>query len=297
MWSAIVTLRLLASSQVLLTCLALAMSNNLSWHHFWFVAYLFLFCIVGWPVFGYVRSASGAARLVRWSAWLRAGMNLYWFVVPLMLLELPLRALFPGFRDLVHDWASFLHWFAVFLAGYCFASDRMLLDRTQHIRWRSLMLALATTAILFTVFWTDERALYPIIAEPIGQPIEADQISVVADMAFCVVRMANVWFWLLVCLGFAGRHLQRPSPALAYLNDAVYPLFCIHLTLIVAFDFLVVPLDWPVAAKFLSITTAAIVVALVAYELVIRRFAWLRPLFGLKPRSSQSERPFTAHEV
>ena len=76
MWSAIVTLRLLASSQVLLTCLALAMSNNLSWHHFWFVAYLFLFCIVGWPVFGYVRSASGAARLARWSAWLRAGMNL-----------------------------------------------------------------------------------------------------------------------------------------------------------------------------------------------------------------------------
>ena len=63
----------------------------------------------------------------------------------------------------------------------------------------------------------------------------------------------------------------------------VYPLFCLHLTVIVALAYIVVTLVWPIAAKYLAITSGTLVIILGAYELCLRRVAWLRPLVGLKP--------------
>ena len=99
---------------------------------------------------------------------------------------------------------------------------------------------------------------------------------------FCVLRVSNAWFWLLACLGYAGRYLQRRSRVLTYLNGAVYPLFCLHLTVIVTLEYLIVPLDWSILEKYLAITTGAVLVSLGGYEL-LRRIYWVRPLFGLKP--------------
>ena len=70
---------------------------------------------------------------------------------------------------------------------------------------------------------------------------------------------------------------------MTYLNGAVYPLFCLHLTIIVALGYVIVPLDWSILTKYLAITTGTIVVSLGGYELLWRRIAWLRPLVGLKP--------------
>ena len=94
--------------------------------------------------------------------------------------------------------------------------------------------------------------------------------------------------WLPTCLGYAGRYLQRPSRLLTYLNNAVYPLFCLHLTVIVALDYAIVPLGWSVLVKYLAITTGTFIVTLGSYELLWRRVAWLRPLVGLKPVSGRS---------
>jgi glucan biosynthesis protein C len=76
--------------------------------------------------------------------------------------------------------------------------------------------------------------------------------------------------------------LQRPSRVLSYLNKAVYPLFCLHLTVIVALEYLIVPLGWSIWVKYLVITTGTVATTLGSYELIRRRIAWLRPLVGLK---------------
>jgi hypothetical protein len=51
----------------------------------------------------------------------------------------------------------------------------------------------------------------------------------------------------------------------------------------VALEYLIVPLDWSILAKYLAITTGTIVVSLGSYEFLWRRIAWVRPLLGLKP--------------
>ncbi len=248
--------------------------GHLSWHHFWFVAYLWLFCLLAWPLLRWLRGSSGSDRFAHWVRWLSKGHRLYWFSVPLLIVEIPLRALFPGFRDLIHDWASFSQWFLVFMAGYALALSERLLDQAQHIRRSSLGLEIGASVLLFAEFWTLGEGM---------TPRQDGQVEVARYLGFCLLRVANLWFWLLVCLGYAGRYLQRSNAILDYLNQAVYPLFCCHLTLLVGFEYLVLPTSWPIAFKFLVLTSATIVVNLLLYEWCIRRVRWLRPLFGLKP--------------
>ena len=248
--------------------------GNLSWHHYWFIVYLYLFCLLGWPLFARIKSPAGQRQLIRWSQRLVRGGRLYLVIAPLAVAEILLRAWFPGFPDLISDWANFAHWFMIFTAGFVLASSRPLLDRTQQLRRLSLTLAMITTAAMYAQFWLPDKGHF--------SPLVDGQTDIATYVWFCVLRVSNVWFWLLTCLGFAGRYLQRPSRALTYLNGAVYPLFCLHLTIIVALAYVIVPLDWSIPVKYLAITTGTIVVSLGSYELLLRRVTWLRPLFGLK---------------
>lgn len=248
--------------------------GHLSWHHFWFIAYLAIYCLIGWPVFAYFKHGAGRLQLDHWSQKLSRGAFLYLAIIPLSVFEIPLRAPFPGFPDLIHDWANFSQWFLIFIAGYLLASSKPMLDRTQALRGMSLALAMCTTAMMFVQFWAPERGGFT--------PSVNGEADIQTYVWYCVLRVSNVWFWLLACLGYAGRYLQRPCRLLTYLNKAVYPLYCLHLTIIVGLEYMIVPLSWSISAKYLAITTGTIVLALGSYELFWRRIAWLRPLVGLK---------------
>jgi cbb3-type cytochrome oxidase subunit 3 len=91
--------------------------GNLSWHHYWFIFYLYLYCFLGWPIFEYFKRGTGRQQLAHWSQKLSRGGCLYLAIVPLAVVEILLRAWFPGFPDLIHDWANFSHWFMIFIAG------------------------------------------------------------------------------------------------------------------------------------------------------------------------------------
>lgn len=93
-----------------------------------------------------------------------------------------------------------------------------------------------------------------------------------------------MWSCILTCLGFAGRFLRISSPVLAYLNEAVYPLFILHLTVITVIGYFVVTWDVDLWAKYVFITTMTIAVILAVYHLLIRPFDVMRLLFGVKPR-------------
>jgi hypothetical protein len=255
--------------------------GNLSWHHFWFVAYLYLFCILGLRLFSQLDGSNDSVSrtINRYSK----GFGLYAFIVPLFIAEVALRAFFPGFRDLIHDWASFTHWFLLFLAGFTIANHIAALDSAVALRRYSLFGAVLTTLLMFFFFGgTDfnvDRSDPYVIAKYVG---------------YCGLRMSMAWCCLLSCLGFAGKYLRSGGPLLSYLNEAVYPLFILHLTIITALGFATVELQWGLWQKYFFITTGTIILVLASYHVLIRPFDVMRMLFGVKPRASQGWQPVSA---
>lgn len=78
------------------------------------------------------------------------------------------------------------------------------------------------------------------------------------------------WTWTYALLGLCVRFLSAERPAIRYLADASYWMYLAHLPLLIGFEILLVPLDWPVPVK-LALTLVVVGAALlVSYHLLVR---------------------------
>lgn len=261
-------------------------SGNLSWHHMWFVAYLYLFCLLGIRLFDWLERNDGR-RLATLTESLQ-GYRIFLPLLPLWAIELFLRPIFPGFRDLIHDWASFSHWFVVFVCGYLVANRESLLDSANHMLGQSLVLAMASVGLMYWFFGGME---FPIDMSDPFLPIKYFINS--------LLRVVMVWSSILTALGIVGRYFRFSSHVLDYLNEAVYPLFILHLPVIVILGYWVVQLELGVWAKYFLIANTTGPVILLFYHFFIRPFDLLRILFGVrkKPVIKETAPPYKSTET
>ena len=84
-------------------------------------------------------------------------------------------------------------------------------------------------------------------------------------------------------LGYARAFLQHGNKALSYANEAVYPFYILHQTIIIVVGYYVVHTTDTILSKFWFVATVSFLLSLIIYELFIRTTPWLRLLFGMKP--------------
>jgi hypothetical protein len=80
---------------------------------------------------------------------------------------------------------------------------------------------------------------------------------------------------------------------LQYANEAILPFYVIHEPVIVIIAFYVLAWDIPGGVKYLFVSTAALIVTLLLYELLIRRIKPMRWLFGMKASQPRLPAPAT----
>jgi hypothetical protein len=88
--------------------------------------------------------------------------------------------------------------------------------------------------------------------------------------------------WIFGLFGWAYKHLNRPGMLLGYLSQAAYPVYIIHMFVLYAGAYFILPLEIPVAIKFIFIVAFTGTVSFILYEFMIKRIRFIRPLFGLK---------------
>ena len=249
-------------------------NGNFEWAHLWFVVYLFVFSLVALPLFVYLQQPSGQ----RWRNWLTTRLDrtgaVFYPALLLAVIEATFRPKWIGFQNLYDDWANVLLYLSYFVYGYIFCSDcrfGQLLDRQRY--WVTSV-AIAGMFILLT-FWMTNTV--------------PDRGYSSGYMMYQAFRGFNSWCWVLTALGLARSHLNFNSCFLQYANEASYPFYILHQTVIVAIGFYVVQWNVGVLEKFFIISTGSLLVTILIYELLIRRINIFRFLFGLKSISSQPQ--------
>lgn len=235
---------------------------GVTWNHLWYLAYLWTYTAVLLLLLPLVDGRAGT-RLRQAFLALRCWKMVVLPLGPLALATVLLWPHFPPTRDLVGD--GWLHavYFTLFLYGYWIGVDAGWWHEVTRMRWK--LLALAVGALCLHFAW---RAWA-------GRPGIPARLA--AD--------AYLWATILCVLGWSHRLLNRPWPWLAWANEQVYPWYVLHQTVIIVLVFWLAPLglDAALEAPLLLAGTVAGCWTLTA---LIRRSAWLRPLFGLKARVS-----------
>jgi glucans biosynthesis protein C len=222
--------------------------------HLWFILFLFAFSLAGLPLF--VRWRTGRPEL---DVLARLGQPAGAIFLP----ALPL-AVTDAMPDLGGKIAPF--YFLLFVYGYLLVANPRLQQAIERHAWWAFGLGLVTMTVSLLA---TAAAFHPAPGS-------------VGALLVHGVRAFNCWFWVVGVLGLGRRYLSASSRFLRYASEASYPFYILHQTVIVVVGFYVVQWDAPVASKYGVILAAATVSTLALYDVVVRRVALLRVLFGLK---------------
>jgi peptidoglycan/LPS O-acetylase OafA/YrhL len=98
------------------------------------------------------------------------------------------------------------------------------------------------------------------------------------------IRALASWCCILGILGFGRKHLNFSTPLLKYANEAVLPFYILHQTVILSVAYFVVQWAIPDLLKWLIVVPVSFAIIMLLYEFLVRRFNFMRFLFGMKPR-------------
>jgi glucan biosynthesis protein C len=240
-------------------------------YHLWFLGFLFTFSLIALPLFIWLKGEAGR-RIVVWLARLcehRGGVLV--FILPLVLIQLSLRPYFPD----EHNWGDFFHHLVFFLAGYLFYADERFLRAVRRDRW--LVLGVAVASFLGLT-----------VTVGLGEDSWLSDPSVPWFYVLWALMPIDAWCWSLTMLFVGMRFLDFSNKWARYGQEAVVPFYVLHYPVVLTIAFYVVQWQAGVTVKMLAVTLASFVVTSGIYELLIRRVAPLRALFGMKARPRTS---------
>lgn len=245
--------------------------GNLSWHHLWFVVYIFVYSIITLPLFLFLRSNYSATLRNKLSTFVDANPNtIYLLWLPLAAAYFILAPIFPTTHNLFYDWYNFTFSLIFFVSGYLITTVEGVWNVIIAQRKKSLIVALIPS--LFLILFVYGPTFYIMNEE-----------TELFGIFYGVLKITLVTFILYAIFGYGNVLLNESSKVLSYLNESVYPLYILHQSVQLTIGYYILQLDLGILPKFLMVVIGTFGISFLIYELLIRRVKFMRVLFGLKP--------------
>jgi glucans biosynthesis protein C len=250
--------------------------GSFSWHHLWFIAYLFVFSLIALPFLLFLRSEKSLPfRNAVTKIFSSPAGILFIPSIFILITQIILRPYFPEeTHDLLHDWGFFMFYFSFFLFGMvCYSNGKLWLSIGENRKY--LLVAAIFSLVPFYVTYFHLREILTL-------PWDTDTVETIFD----VVAIFMSWFTVITVIAYGQHYLNRPHPWLKHFNEGLYPFYILHQTVIIAIGYYICQLPWGIFAKFWTVSLLTLASCLGFYFLIIRPFNFVRILFGLKPKKA-----------
>lgn len=254
--------------------------GNTSWHHLWFILYLMVYDILFAPFFKWIVGARGQRFLARCN-WLASGVWIYVLIIPSVIWFTAFNLKYPGTDDLIHDYCRLVYWLLFLLVGFICIAHTPFMDSLERNRRLSFGVAFVSIIGINYLRWNS--------LEP--WDVIANYKNDWRTYAYMAVSAITAWFWVFTAIGYGKRYLNKKHRVLNYVNQAVYPFYILHQTVIVILAYYVVQVSESILAKYLFIVVVTFVVSMAIYHLFIKPFGLMRFLFGMKPAAKKLVSP------
>jgi hypothetical protein len=255
--------------------------GSFSWHHLWFIAYLFIYDLLFAPLFAWLISPESENFKKRLAA-LATGKRIYILMLPGVIWYTLMSRELPETNDLIHDGCYFVYWLFFLLAGFVCILQARLMDSLERNRRFALTIGFLALVLL------DYLRFNKIEPGHAAWPFHNE----IFTYLFVSLKPLIAWGWVLALVGYGKHYLNRKHPILNYLNQAVYPFYILHQTVIVILVYYFVQLsNESILSKYLYTIGTTFFVTVLTYHLLIRPFALTRFLFGMKSKEKPATIP------
>lgn len=246
--------------------------GNFSWHHLWFIAYLFVYDVLCAPLFVWLIKMKGQ-KFIQSLSFFAAGKRIYLLAIPSIILYSALYFKYPETNNLIEDWGRIFYWLLFLLTGFICIANPSLMESLQRNRRLSLKIALLSFGVIAYFRWNDIEP-WNVLSDWKDNPLTYFYISIWALTA---------WMWMFAAVGYGKQYLNKKHKSLFYINQAAYPFYILHQTVIVIIVFFVVKWSETVLTKYLFTAILSFLLSLLIFHLFIRPYRITRLLFGMKP--------------
>ncbi|HRI22158.1 MAG TPA: acyltransferase [Panacibacter sp.] len=246
--------------------------GTLTWSHMWFVVYLFVYCVLLLPVFAFFKIPLLKRLKEKAVNVISHPVLAFALVLPFTFYYYTLYLKYPEQMSLLDDWFLFVYSLTLLLYGYFLGGSNRFWQNCEKYRFYFLTIAVACIFFLYYNYWWQM-----ILPKEEGESL----------YLYGILNSVHVWTLILAVLGFAKKHLNFSNRFLQYANQAVYPFYILHQTLIVAFGYYVTQWTLPVFVKLPILIVLCFSALIIIYHWLIKPFILPRILYGLKPKEKK----------
>lgn len=249
------------------------MGGSFSWHHMWFVLYLFLYSLVAIPLIAFLRSERSRSFIAGLERYFSRTWGFVSYALLIIVSQAILRPYFPEeTHTLIDDWAFATQLFLFFLAGLVVSVSPKLWAILMERRRSHLLVALASLTLM--------EVLYAVNWDSI-QPYLRLDVKTIWD----INTLFLAWAWVIAIIGYGQRYLNKKSAIVKQANEGIYPFYILHQSVIIALAYPMIGWEAGMMAKFALLTILSFVATVSIYLIFIRPFNVMRFLFGMKPKN------------
>lgn len=245
------------------------LGGSLSWHHLWYILYIFVFSLICLPLLQFSKSDKSQKFKYRFLQFIKKPGRIYLLGLPLLAVFLGLAPFFPTTHSFFGDWYNLTYSLIFFIYGIFFISVQQIWDIIEKYRKTSLIIASIPFFFLWLFVWGPTFYIM-------------NEETTAFFIFYGFLKITFVICFLLALLGYAKKYLRKENKFLKYATEAVYPFYILHQTVMLVIGYYIIQLPIGLLPKFILVVIATFGGSLLIYELLIKRYNFMRILFGLK---------------
>lgn len=239
-------------------------------NHLWFIENLYVISIVAIPLILFLKSKKSQ----RFRNWFKK-MTSYKFGLligglPLIILTIVLKRYYPTGASSLANFSETFFYTYFFVSGILFASSQLFWDNLKKFRQFHLFVFIISSVLFYVYYFVPNNIVEPHLS-----------ISIRWDIWYGLCCFLG-WSFVLALLGYAQIYLNKPSLWLKKMNEAIYPFYILHQTVVVVFAYYIIKLDLNIAIKLTILFISSFLAIVLVYRLIVYPFKITRTLFGMK---------------
>jgi len=247
---------------------------NIEVNHLWFIENLFYISICGIPLILFLRSEKSkkVKTILEKVATNEYGMLLW--AIPLIVIKIVSKKYYPNDSKSIENLSSTLFYGFFFVAGIVMAVTPNIWISLKKNRKPSFIISLVVLVLFYVYYYLPSELASSYLS-----------LSSRWDIWYGISSLLS-WSLLITALGYGQVWMNRQSKLLAKLNEAIYPFYILHQTVIVIFAYYIVQLDLSIGAKLLLLLFSTFPTIVILYRFLVYPFKVTRLFFGMKQKKN-----------
>lgn len=239
-------------------------------NHLWFIENLYVISIIVIPLIIFINSQKSKG-VINWLERMSSyKIGLLLGGLPLIFLTIVLKRYYPTGSSSLTNFSETFFYTYFFNCGILFASSQMFWVNLKKFRRLNLVAFIVSTLLFYGYYFIPNNNVEPYLS-----------LSVRWDIWYGLCCLLG-WCFVLTILGYGQVHFNKTSLLLKRMNEAIYPFYILHQTVIVVFAYYIIQLNLNIPAKLVILLVSSFLMIVFIYRFFIYPFKITRILFGMK---------------